>query len=63
MIGLIGKKIGMTQVFDESGELTPVTVIKVEDNFVIAARTAERDGYSACVLGAFDMKKDQASSP
>ena len=36
MLGLIGKKVGMTQVFDEKGRLTPVTVIKIEDNVVIA---------------------------
>ena len=39
MLGLIGKKVGMTQVFDAQGRLIPVTVIKVEDNVVIANRT------------------------
>ncbi len=63
MIGLIGKKIGMTQVFDDRGVLTPVTVIKVEDNVVVGARTPERDGYSACVLGSFDMKAQRVSMP
>ena len=38
MLGLIGKKVGMTQVFDAQGKLIPVTVIKVEDNVVIANR-------------------------
>ena len=41
MKGLIAKKIGMTQVFDESGNLTPVTVIQVEPNVVVAKKTKE----------------------
>ena len=45
MLGLIGKKVGMTQVFDANGRLTPVTVIKIEDNVVIANRTEEKNGY------------------
>ena len=44
MLGLIGKKVGMTQVFDAQGKLIPVTVIKVEDNVVIADRTDEKLG-------------------
>jgi large subunit ribosomal protein L3 len=54
-IGLLGKKIGMTQVFAEDGESVPVTVIQTGPCFVIAQRTIERDGYSALVLG-FDEK-------
>ena len=63
MIGLIGKKVGMTQVFDESGVLTPVTIVKVDENVVVGTRTPERDGYTACVLGALDMKEQRASMP
>ena len=63
MLGLIGRKIGMTQVFDESGKLTPVTVIKVDPNFVIAERKAERDGYDAVVLGSVVMKEKHVSKP
>ena len=64
MIGLIGRKIGMTQVFDESGVLTPVTVIKIDDNVVVGKRLVERDGYSACLLGAEDIiKKNGVSKP
>ena len=63
MIGLIGKKIGMTQVFDESGVLTPVTVIKFDDNFVVGERIRERDGYSACLLGSCEMKESRVSKP
>lgn len=57
MLGLIGKKVGMTQVFDAKGILTPVTVIKIEGNVVVSKRTKEKDKYEAVVLGAFDKKK------
>ena len=42
MKGLIAKKVGMTQVFDENGNLTPVTVIRVEPNTVVATKTQEK---------------------
>ena len=51
MKGLIAKKVGMTQVFDESGNLTPVTVIRVEPNTVVATKKKENCGYDAVVLG------------
>jgi large subunit ribosomal protein L3 len=54
-IGLLGKKIGMTQVFGNDGEAVPVTVILAGPCHVIGTRTEERDGYSALVLG-FDEK-------
>ena len=54
-IGLLGKKIGMTQVFAEDGESIPVTVIQTGPNVVVGVRTPDRDGYSALVLG-FDEK-------
>lgn len=54
-LGLLGKKIGMTQVFADDGEAVPVTVIQAGPCFVIGTRTIERDGYSALVLG-FDEK-------
>ena len=57
MLGLIGKKIGMTQVFDDNGVLTPVTVIKIEDNIVVQNRTEEANGYVATVLASGDMKE------
>ena len=63
MIGLIGTKIGMTQVFDDQGVLTPVTVIRVESNVVVGARTEERDGYSACILGSIDAKAQSVTKP
>ncbi|HET7504525.1 MAG TPA: 50S ribosomal protein L3 [Kofleriaceae bacterium] len=54
-IGLLGKKIGMTQVFADDGEAVPVTVIQTGPCHVIGTRTQERDGYTAIVLG-FDEK-------
>jgi len=54
-IGLLGKKIGMTQVFADDGESIPVTVIQTGPNVVVGTRTQERDGYTALVLG-FDEK-------
>lgn len=63
MVGLIGTKVGMTQVFDETGVLTPVTVIKVEDNTVIAKRDIDTNGYEAVLLGAVDMKASRVKKP
>ena len=51
MMGLIGKKVGMTQVFDEKGDVVPVTVIEAGPCTVTEIRTAERDGYTALQLG------------
>ncbi len=50
-IGLIGRKVGMTQVFAADGTLVPVSVVSVEPNTVTALRTTERDGYTAVQLG------------
>ena len=63
MIGLIGRKIGMTQVFDENGKVTPVSVIQFEHNYVVAERVPERDGYSACLLGSVEVKNNRVSRP
>ncbi len=63
MIGLIGKKVGMTQVFDETGVVTPVTVLKVDPNVVVAQRTEEKDGYNAVVLGSGEMKETRTTKP
>lgn len=57
MKGVIGKKIGMTQVFDDAGEVSPVTVIDVSSCTVVGHRTQERDGYLAVVLGHTDAKE------
>ena len=63
MLALIGKKVGMTQVFDAQGKLIPVTVIKVEDNVVIANRTDDKNGYSAAVVATGEIKKSQTTKP
>lgn len=51
MKGIIGKKVGMTQVFDEKGNVIPVTVIEAGPCYVTQVRTAEKDGYTAIQLG------------
>ena len=63
MIGLIGKKVGMTQIFDEDGTLTPVTVIEIEPNVVIDQREEGTHGYNAVVLGALDKKASRVTKP
>ena len=57
MLALIGRKIGMTQLFNDEGMRIPVSVIKVEPNVVVTERTKEKHGYSAMVLGADTLKK------
>ncbi len=62
--GLIGKKIGMTQTFDEKGNVAPITVIKVGPCTVIQKKTREKDGYSALQLGLVDEKgRKKATKP
>jgi len=63
MIGLIGKKIGMTQVFDDKGKLTPVTVIKIEPNVVVAERNKDKHGYNAVVIGSVVAKEKSMNKP
>jgi len=63
MIGLIGNKVGMTQVFDDRGNLVPVTAIRVEPNVVVGHRTVEKNGYAATVLGALSARKKHISKP
>ncbi|MDR2738471.1 MAG: 50S ribosomal protein L3 [Treponema sp.] len=63
MLGLMAKKVGMTQIFDEEGNLVPVTVLKVEPNTVVAQKTEDKDGYAAVLLGIDDMKLSRVSKP
>ena len=58
MSGIIGKKVGMTSIFDENGKNIPVTVILAGPNYVTQVRTKEVDGYDAVQLG-FDDKKEK----
>ena len=59
--GILGRKVGMTQVFDENGVLVPVTVIDVENNVVLQQKTVEVDGYAATQIG-FEDKRDKLSN-
>jgi len=61
MTGIIGKKLGMTQIFDESGAVVPVTVVEAGPCPVVQIRTPERNGYVAVQLG-FGRKKETRSS-
>ena len=63
MIGLIGKKIGMTQYFSDAGEAIPVTVIEVGPCTVTEVRTPERDGYAAIQLGFGANKESRYTRP
>lgn len=59
--GILGRKIGMTQVFTKSGRLVPVTVVEVEPNVVTQIKTLENDGYEAIQLG-FDTKREKLAT-
>ena len=63
MKGILGRKIGMTQVFAKNGKLTPVTVIEVEPNVVSQIKTVETDGYNAIQLATVDKKEKRANKP
>jgi large subunit ribosomal protein L3 len=63
MIGLIGKKVGMTQIFGEKGDVIPVTVIQAGPCPVTAVRTPERDGYAAVQLGFGTNKESRFTRP
>jgi large subunit ribosomal protein L3 len=59
----MAKKVGMTQVFDDGGNLVPVTVLRVDPNTVIARKTEDKDGYAAVLLGVDDMKQNRVTRP
>jgi len=63
MKGILGKKIGMTQIFTESGELIPVTVIEATPSFVVQKKTVEKDGYAALQLGFIEKKMEKVNKP
>ena len=60
---LIGKKIGMTQIFDENGKVIPVTVIEAGPCAVLQMKTIEKDGYSSVQLGFGDIKEHKLPKP
>ena len=61
--GLIGKKVGMTQIFDESGKVIPVTAIEAGPCVVAQVKTEETDGYTAIQLGFGDVKEKKVNKP
>ena len=61
--GLIGKKVGMTQIFDEQGKVIPVTVIEAGPCIVAQVKTVENDGYDAIQLGFGDVKENKVIKP
>ncbi len=60
---IIGKKIGMTQIFDENGKVVPVTVVEAGPNVVIQIKTIENDGYEAIQVGFGDQKPQRMTKP
>lgn len=61
--GIIGKKIGMTQIFDEKGNVIPVTVIEATPNVVAQVKTVETDGYNSIQLGYGEVKDKHINKP
>lgn len=61
--GLIGKKIGMTQLFDEKGKVIPVTVVEAGPCTVVQKKTIENDGYEAVQIGFGDVKVQRVNKP
>src|SRR6478609_10403172 len=61
--GILGRKIGMTQVFAENGDLIPVTVIEASANVVLQVKNAETDGYEAIQLGFEDIREKLSNKP
>ena len=63
MKGILGRKIGMTQVFGTNGKLVPVTVVEIEPNVVTQVRTLEKDGYEAIQLGYESVREKVSNKP
>src|SRR5436305_15179311 len=61
LVGMLGRKVGMTQIFETDGTAVPVTVLECGPCAVLQVRTAERDGYHALQLGFLDKKRKSAS--
>lgn len=61
--GILGRKIGMTQVFAENGDLIPVTVVEAVNNVVLQKKTVETDGYEAIQVGFEDKREKLANKP
>lgn len=63
MKSILGKKVGMTQIFTENGELIPVTVVEAGPMFVTQVKTVETDGYNAIQCGYVDQKEKKITKP
>src|SRR3954453_17869817 len=61
LVGLLGRKVGMTQIYEADGTAVPVTVLECGPCTVLQVRTAERDGYHALQLGYADKKRKSAT--
>ena len=61
MKGILGRKVGMTQVFTKDGKLIPVTVVSIEPNVVMQVKTVETDGYNSIQLGVFEKKENRST--
>lgn len=61
--GILGKKIGMTQIFDEAGKVIPVTVVEAGPCVVIQKKTVETDGYDAVRVGFYDVREKLVNKP
>ncbi len=63
MKGILGRKVGMTEVFTTNGLLIPVTVVEVEPNVITQIKTVEKDGYNSIQLGAFTKREKVSNKP
>ncbi len=61
--GILGKKLGMTQIFNEQGKVIPVTVIEAGPCVVVQKKTTENDGYEAIQVGFYDVKENRSNKP
>jgi len=57
MLGILGKKLGMTRVIQDDGRVIPITIVQCEPNEINQVKTMEKDGYPAIVLGFSELKK------
>ncbi len=62
-LGLLGRKVGMTQIFDQDGAAVPVTVVQLGENIVTQTMTKEKNGYTAVQLGGFQVKESKLNKP
>ena len=62
-VGLMGKKVGMTQIFDEEGLVVPVTIVKMGENIVTRKLSKEKNGYEAVQIGGFKVKESKLNKP